>query len=337
MHALVLEEINKPLSLIERPDAVLEAGQMRVAVQAAALNRRDFWITQGMYPGVKMPVVLGSDGAGLVAEVGDGVDSDWLDQEVVIDPGLGWGSERAYQSSDFRILGMPDDGTFATHVVVSSAMVHRKPAHLDWYQAAALPLGGVTAYRALFTQGQLARGDRVLVTGVGGGVATLAVQMAAAAGATVYVTSSSDEKLQRAMDLGATAGFNYTRKEWPAELKAKAGAVDLVIDSAGGEGYEAIVGLAAPGGRVVSYGATTGPPKKLDLFKIFWKQLRLIGTTMGSPEDFQEMIDFVGEHQLAPTIDQVVPLSNGGAAVERMRDSPQFGKVVLDCQVDSES
>lgn len=333
MHALVLEEINKPLSFVERPDVKPGPGEVLIAVQAAALNRRDFWITQGMYPGVKMPVVLGSDGAGVVAEVGEAVEPAWLDQEVVINPGLAWGTKRAVQSSDFRILGMPDDGTFATHVVVPVDVVHRKPAHLSWEQAAALPLGGVTAFRALFTQGQLTRGDRVLVTGVGGGVATLTVQMAAAAGATVYVTSSSDEKLGRAKELGATAGFNYTNKEWPAELKAKAGAVDLVVDSAGGEGYEAIVGLAAPGGRVVSYGATTGPPKKLDLFKIFWKQLRLVGTTMGSPEDFQEMIEFVGQHQLEPTIDQTVPLADGGAAVERMRESPQFGKIVLDCQV----
>lgn len=332
MHALVLEEVNKPLGYIERPDAVPGPGEVLVAVQAAALNRRDFWITQGMYPGVKMPVVLGSDGAGVVTQVGEGVAPQWLDQPVVINPGLAWGANRAVQSSDFRILGMPDDGTFATQVVVPADIVHQKPEHLSWQQAAALPLGGVTAYRALFTQGQLKRGDRVLVTGVGGGVATLTVQMAAAAGATVYVTSSSDQKLQHAKDLGAAAGFNYTRKEWPAELKAKAGSIDLVVDSAGGEGYEAVVSLAAPGGRIVSYGATTGPPKKLDLFKIFWKQLRLVGTTMGSPEDFQEMIEFVGRHQIIPTIDQVVPLADGGSAVERMRESPQFGKIVLDCQ-----
>ena len=156
--------------------------------------------------------------------------------------------------------------------------------------------------------------------------------MAVAAGATVYVTSSSDEKLKRARELGAAAGFNYTRKEWSVELKAEAGGVDLIVDSAGGEGYEAVVNLSAPGGRIVSYGATTGLPKKLDLFKIFWKQIRLIGTTMGSPEDFEEMIEFVAMHKIAPTIDRVVALSDGGTAVERMRESPQFGKIVLDCQ-----
>jgi NADPH:quinone reductase-like Zn-dependent oxidoreductase len=332
MHALVLAEINKPMSFVERPDLTAGPGEVLVAVKAAALNRRDFWITQGMYPGVKMPVVLGSDGAGIVTEVGEGGEPQWRDQEVVINPGLAWGTNRSVQSSDFRILGMPDDGTFATQVVVPADIVHKKPAHLSWQQAAALPLGGVTAYRALFTQGQLNRGDRVLVTGVGGGVATITVQMAVAAGATVYVTSSSNQKLEQAQKLGAAAGFNYTRKEWSAELKAEAGAVDLVVDSAGGEGYEAVVNLTAPGGRIVSYGATTGLPKKLDLFKIFWKQLRLTGTTMGSPEDFQEMIEFVDRHKITPTIDCVVPLADGGSAVERMRESPQFGKVVLDCQ-----
>ncbi len=332
MHALVLEEVNKPLGLVERGNLEPGEGAVLVAVHAAALNRRDFWITQGMYPGVKMPVVLGSDGAGVVQAVGPGGDPSLVGQEVVINPGIAWGPNRAAQSSDFRILGMPDDGTFATHVVVPAEVVHAKPEHLNWHEAAALPLGGVTAYRALFTQGQLGRGDRVLVSGVGGGVATLAVQMAVAAGATVYVTSSSKQKLQRAKELGATAGFNYTDKDWPGQLRAKAGAVDLVIDSAGGEGYDAMVGLAAPGGRIVSYGATTGPPAKLDLFKVFWKQLRLVGTTMGSPEDFQEMLAFVGLQQIKPTIDQVVPLAEGGEAVERMRDAPQFGKVVLDCR-----
>ncbi len=332
MHALVLEEINKPLRFVQRPDVTVGPGEVSVAVKAAALNRRDFWITQGMYPGVKMPVVLGSDGAGIVTEVGEGVGAQWRDRSVVINPGLAWGANRSVQSSAFRILGMPDDGTFATQVVVPADVVHQKPEHLSWQQAAALPLGGVTAYRALLTQGQLTRGDRVLVTGVGGGVATVTVQMAVAAGAIVYVTSSSDDKLERARELGPTAGFNYPRKEWPAELKAEAGAIDLVVDSAGGEGYEATVNLAAPGGRIVSYGATAGPAKKLDLFKVFWKQLRLVGTTMGSPEDFREMIEFVGRHQIAPTIDQVVPLADGAAAVERMRESPQFGKMVLDCQ-----
>jgi NADPH:quinone reductase-like Zn-dependent oxidoreductase len=332
MHALVLAAMNEPMSYVERPDLTVGPGEVLVAIKAAALNRRDFWITQGMYPGVKMPVVLGSDGAGIVIEVGEGVESEWRGQDVVINPGLAWGENRSVQSSDFRILGMPDDGTFATQVVVPADVVHKKPEHLSWQQAAALPLGGVTAYRALFTQGQLTGGDRVLVTGVGGGVATITVQMAVAAGATVYVTSSSDEKLKRARELGAAAGFNYTRKEWSVELKAEAGGVDLIVDSAGGEGYEAVVNLSAPGGRIVSYGATTGLPKKLDLFKIFWKQIRLIGTTMGSPEDFEEMIEFVAMHKIAPTIDRVVALSDGGTAVERMRESPQFGKIVLDCQ-----
>lgn len=269
MWALTLRQIKTPLQLEERPDLKPAAGEVVVRLHAAALNRRDYWITQGMYPGIQLPVVLGSDGAGTVSACGAGVDPRWLDREVVIHPGMDWGENEAVQDPTFQILGLPRDGTLATEVVVPAAQLHAKPVHLDWHQAAALPLSGLTAYRALLVQGALQSGETVLITGVGGGVATFALQFALAVGATVWVTSSSNEKIRRAVDLGAAGGFNYTASGWSQELRRRAGATDLIIDSAGGAGYAQLVDGAAPGGRIVNYGATAGPPERLDLFKVF--------------------------------------------------------------------
>ncbi|HUG69265.1 MAG TPA: zinc-binding dehydrogenase [Pirellulaceae bacterium] len=330
MKALVLRELKCPLQLEDRDDLVPDPGEAIVALKAAALNRRDYWITQGMYPGIKLPIVLGSDGAGIVTRVGQGVSTDLLQREMVINPGWNWGDNEAFQSDEFRILGMPHDGTFASEVKVPATYLVDKPRHLSWHEAGALPLAGVTAYRAVFTQGRLQPGERVLISGAGGGVATFALQYALAAGATVFVTSSSVDKIDRAIQLGATAGFDYTADGWHKQLVSNHGSIDLVIDSAGGDGYANLVDVATPGGRIVNYGATAGPPKKLDLFKVFWKQLHLIGSTMGSPADFAKMIDFVGEHEIKPVVDKVFSLGAGNDALERMKNSQQFGKLVID-------
>jgi NADPH:quinone reductase-like Zn-dependent oxidoreductase len=332
MRALILHELKQPLREEERADLEPASNQVVVQLKAAALNRRDYWITQGMYPGIKLPVILGSDGAGVVTRLGDGVDDEWVGREVIINPGWNWGDATTAQASTFEILGMPNDGTFSTELVVPASYLHGKPTHLDWRQAAALPLGGVTAFRALFTQGRLQAGERVLISGVGGGVATFALQYAVAAGATVFVTSSSDEKIAQAIQLGATAGYHYTLDGWPKSLKAEHAAPDLIIDSAGGAGFADLIDLIAPGGRIVNYGVTAGPPQKVDLFKVFWKQLHLIGSTMGSPDDFAAMLDFVNRHQLTPAVDRVLPLGEANEALEWMKSSKQFGKLVLDCE-----
>ncbi|MGY8769648.1 MAG: zinc-binding dehydrogenase [Pirellulales bacterium] len=330
MKALVLKQVKTPLSLEDRPDLVPAANEVVVQLKAASINRRDYWITQGMYPGIELPVVLGSDGAGVVTQCGEGVDSDCLGREVVINPGMNWGDVQSFQSDDFTILGLPADGTFATEVVVPVSQLAARPDHLSWQQAAAMPLAGVTAYRALFSQGNLQAGEKVLITGIGGGVATFALQFALAAGAQVWVTSSSEEKINKAVELGAQAGFNYRDDTWPKQMKQQAGEPNLIIDSAGGAGYNSLLNLAAPGGRIVNYGATTGPPEKVDLFKLFWKQLQLLGTTMGSPSDFASMLKFVGQKKIVPVIDSVRPLAEANAALESMKSSTQFGKLVLD-------
>ena len=329
MQALTLKQIKAPLELEQRSALIPASGEVVVRLKAAALNRRDYWITQGMYPGIEPPVVLGSDGAGVVSQVGDGVDESWVGREVIINPSLDWGDVQSYQGKAFTILGLPRDGTFATEVTVPATQLHAKPAHLNWQEAAALPLAGVTAYRAVFSQGELQSDQTMLVTGIGGGVATFALQCGVAAGANVWVTSSSAEKIQRAVELGAAGGFNYREENWWKEMSKQAGAPNLIIDSAGGAGYGALLNLAAPGGRIVNYGATAGPPEKLDLFKVFWKQLSIQGSTMGSPTDFVAMLELVNKHEIRPLIDRVMSLAEGNDALNLMKSSPQFGKYVL--------
>ena len=330
MKALTLTAVKAPLELLDRPPMTPAADEVVVRLKAAALNRRDYWITKGMYPGIEPPVVLGSDGAGVVSQTGSGMGNFWDGREVIFNPGLDWGEAPRAQSAGFTIIGLPRDGTFASEVAVPASQLHAKRDHLDWHQASALPLGGVTAWRALFTQGGLKPGETVLVTGIGGGVATFALQFAVAAGADVWVTSSSPEKIARAIELGAKGGFDYRSEDWAKQLSKEA-APDLIIDSAGGAGYRSLINVAAAGGRIVNYGATAGAPE-VDLFKVFWKQLRLQGTTMGSPDDFAAMLKFVEEKKIVPIVDSVLPLEKGNKALERMASSPQFGKLVLEIE-----
>ncbi|HJN13421.1 MAG TPA: zinc-binding dehydrogenase [Pirellulaceae bacterium] len=277
--------------------------------------------------------MLGSDGAGVVSQTGSELGNFWQDREVIINPGFDWGDNPAVQGNEFTVLGLPRDGTFATEVAVPASQLHAKPAHLSWQEAAALPLAGVAAWRAVFSQGGLEANESILITGIGGGVATFALQFAVAVRADVWVTSSKPKKIERAVELGAKGGFDYTDEDWAKRLGKEAGAPNLIIDSAGGAGYRSLVNLAAPGGRIVNYGATAGPPEKLDLFKVFWKQLRLQGSTMGSPSDFAAMLKFVEEKQIVPIVDSVMPLADGDEALNRMQSSPQFGKYVLTTEI----
>jgi len=329
VNAWVMREIKEPLALESRAPLKATPGSAVIGVKAAALNRRDYWITQGLYPGIRTPVVLGSDGSGVVQDVGDASDAQWIGKEVVINPSLDWGPRMEAQSGEFHILGMPSEGVFAEEVCAPVSQLFPKPSWLSWTEAAALPLAGLTAFRALFTQGGLQSNERVLVTGIGGGVATFLLQFAVAKGAEVWVTSSSESKIDQAVGLGARGGLNYKNQGWTQELVESAGPVDLIVDGAGGAGYSDLVELAAPGGRIVSYGATAGAPKQLDLFKVFWKQLRLFGSTMGSPEDFEGMLRFLETHQLKPVIDIEYDFSRMNDALERMGGSSQFGKIAI--------
>ncbi|SHJ82213.1 D-arabinose 1-dehydrogenase, Zn-dependent alcohol dehydrogenase family [Hymenobacter daecheongensis DSM 21074] len=330
MQALQLNGINQPLVLTEVPTPAPGPGEVLVRLRAAALNHRDVWIQKGQYAGLKFPCILGSDGAGVVAALGEGVAADLLGQAVLINPGQNWGDNPHAQAKSFTILGLPHQGTFAEYVAVPAEKVHALPTHLGFEQAAALPLGGLTAYRAVFTRAGLRAGERVLITGVGGGVAILALQMAVAAGAEVWVTSGSPEKITRAVALGARGGVSYKDENWPADLVRQAGgAFDVLVDSAAGPGFGALLDAAAPGGRIMFYGGTLGAISQLPPAKIFWKQLSILGSTMGTDDDFAAMVRFVAEHKLVPMVDQVFGLAEGEQAMRRMDEGHQFGKIVL--------
>lgn len=305
------------------------AGEVVVTMKAAALNHRDVWIKQGQYAGLKYPCVPGSDGAGVVTLVGAGVEPGWAGREVIINPSFGWGENEHAQGPGFSILGLPREGTFAEKIAVPVAQLSEKPAHLSWEQAAALPLTGLTAYRAVFSRAQLKPTDRVLVTGIGGGGALAALQYAVASGAEVWVTSSSTEKMARAVALGARGGFDYTQANWSAAAAKAPGCFEVIIDSAGGDGFEALLDLAAPGGRIVFFGATRGNPPVLPMRKVFWRQISLLGTTMGSPADWRAMVEFVTLHRLAPIVSEIFPFGRAFEAFSLMERGGQFGKIVL--------
>ena len=318
MKAMVLNGIEQELQLTELPNLTAGLGQVVVNLKAAALNRRDAWIQMGQYGGLKFPIILGSDGCGRTED----------DHAVIIDPALDWGHDSRAQQKSFRILGLPDDGTLAEQVLVPAQNIHARPAHLNDVQAAALPLAGLTAYRALFSRAQLQAGERVLITGIGAGTAAFSMQFALATGAQVWVTSGHESKLHRATELGAQGGVNYKDTEWGQKL-ATSGPFDVIVDSAGGDGFAQLIELATPGGRIINFGATAGNPSKIDLRRIFWKQISILGTTMGSPQDFAAMLRFVSEKKIVPIIDQVFPLQDANAALKRMRVAGQFGKIVL--------
>jgi zinc-binding alcohol dehydrogenase/oxidoreductase len=330
MQALQLTAINQ-LSVVDVPAPEPAAGEAVVTLKAAALNHRDVWIKLGQYAGLKFPAQPGSDGAGVVTALGAGVDAAWLGREVIINPSFDWGANEAAQGSAFTILGLPRAGTLAEQITVPAVQLAAKPAHLTWVEAAALPLAGLTAYRALFGRAQLRAGEKVLVSGIGGGVALFALQYAVAQGAEVWVTSSSADKIARAVALGAKGGFDYTRDGWTGGVAAQVpgGLFDVIVDSAGGVGFEHLIDLAAPGARIVFFGATRGNPALLPMRKVFWRNISLLGTTMGSPADWRAMTDFVALHKIVPVVSDVFPLAHAGEAFELMERGGQFGKIVV--------
>jgi zinc-binding alcohol dehydrogenase/oxidoreductase len=309
------------------------AGEVLIKLHAAALNHRDVWIQKGQYAGIKLPCTLGADGAGEIAALGPGVTGWAMGAPVILYPGVEWGDKEHTQSRNFRVLGMPDPGTFAEYTTAAARYVRPRPAHLSWEQAAALPLAGLTAYRAAFERARVQPGERVLVTGVGGGVAQVAAQFCAAAGAEVWVTSGEENKVDRALALllGLRGGISYKQENWGRTLLQNTGGFDVIIDSAAGAAFGTLVDVAAPGGRIVFYGATLGNIPQLPAAKVFWKQLSILGSSMGSEQDFDNMLAFVNEHQLVPVVDKIFPLAEGEAALRYLEAGQQLGKVVLSC------
>ncbi len=328
MLAITITDQSEPIQLAEKPIPTPNKDQALIKLKASALNRRDQWIRQGMYPGIQFGTTLGSDGAGIVEAVGDDANKGLIGKEVMINPNMNWGEDPAVQSSDYHIAGMPTDGTLAEYIVVDVNQLVAKPSYLSWEEAAALPLGGLTAYRACFHHGQIKFGKNVLISGVGGGVAQFAFQFALAVGANVYVTSGSEDKREKCLQMGAKGAFDYKSETWFKEALKETGGFDTVIDSAGGDQVNTFIKIMKPAGTIVFYGATNGTPKNLDMFRMFWNQITLQGSTMGNDIEFCEMVSFVDQHQIKPIVDSLFDLKDAHEAFDKIKNGV-FGKVVM--------
>jgi NADPH:quinone reductase-like Zn-dependent oxidoreductase len=295
----------------EAPDPSPADGEVLVRLHAAALNHIDLWIRSGQ-PSVPKPRILGSDGAGELVETGE---------RVVINPGLDDGR---------HIVGEHTDGTDAELIAVPAEYVHPIPDGMSFEEAAAFPMTFLTAYRMLVTKAALREDEWVLVWGIGGGVALAALTIAKALGARVVATSSSDAKLERARGLGADAIVNHTGDDVASAVKeATGGGVDVVVEHVGEATWRTSLAVARPSGRVVVCGATTGANPPAQLHRIWWKQLTIYGSTMGTREDFAAAFELVKSGRARPVIDEVFPLAEAHEAHERMERAEQFGKIVL--------
>ncbi|MGH2695089.1 MAG: zinc-binding dehydrogenase [Actinomycetota bacterium] len=317
-------------------------GEVVVRLGAGALNHLDLWTLEGAVKAEHhFPHTLGADGAGVVESVGEAVRGVRPDTHVVIDPAMSCGACEFCRAGEqslcttFAMLGEHLPGTLAEKVVVPVENVYPIPGHLSMQEAAALGTTFITAYRMLFTRGRLAPGEWVLITGIGGGLALSALQLARPVAGRIYVTSSSDAKIKKAIDLGADAGIDYSDEDVGKAVRAltsKRG-VDLVIDSAGGATLDASMRALRKGGRLVSAGATAGAKAEIDVRRLFWNQLELIGSTMGSVHDTSDMLRMVAGTGLRPIIDRTFPLHDARAALDYLASGEHFGKIVVEISV----
>ena len=318
------------LTLSDVDDPFPTSNEVIIGLKTAALNHRDLNFFNRP---VEAPVILGSDGSGVIEEVGEAIEGWSRGDEVIIYPSLDWGNRQDAFSEKFTILGGPRDGTFAEKIVVPAANAYKKPAHLSFEEAAALPLAGLTAYRALFFRARVEVGERVLIHGIGGGVALFALQFAKARGAIVMVTSQHDDKLEQAQTLGADYGVNSSHVDWVKAAREWSGGdgVEVVIESIGGEYLSKSLETLRLGGRLVTFGRSLSTNATIDIGVTFWNHLSILGSTMGSPADFTGMLELVNANSIVPVVDSVRPLAEGRDAFQRMADSQQFGKLVLTC------
>lgn len=323
MKAFVIESGKLAIKEMEEPKA--GAGEVVVALRTAGLNRRDLGLVKRH--GVKPePLIIGSDGAGIVEAIGDGVTTIAVGDEVIINPALRWYENSAAPPAEFDVLGMPDNGTFAEKIVLSAEQVEKKPGYLSWAEAGSLALAALTGYRALFTKGEVKKGDTVFIPGAGSGVATFLIQFAKNVGAKVIVTSRSAEKREWAKQLGADIAID-TASDWQQELAEET--IDLVIDSVGRATFNRSLEVLKKGGRIVIFGATTEDNVDFNLRQFFYGQYQLFGSTMGSRDELRDMLAHIEEHDMHPLVDKVFSLENAQEAFDYLSEGHQFGKVVL--------
>ncbi|HEU4454992.1 MAG TPA: zinc-binding dehydrogenase [Longimicrobium sp.] len=339
MRAAIFHETGGPevvrIEDVPRPDA--GPGEVLVRVKASALNHLDLWVRRGMPIETTMPHIGGSDVSGVIAEVGEGVDPARIGERVVVNPSLFDGTCewcRAGEESmcvDFRILGEHTNGGFAEYVAAAADRVHRIPDHLSFEDAAALPIAYMTAWRALTSRARLKAGESVLVIGASGGTALAAVQIAVMMGARVFAVTKGADKVERLRALGAGHVYDRAEEDWSKAVFRDTGkrGVDVVVENVGAATWAGSVRALAKGGRLVTYGGTTGPKVEIDLRLLFWKHLEFIGTTMASRTEFAAMLEAVFSGRLRPVVDSVMPLDRAREAHERLEAGGQFGKIVL--------
>ncbi len=328
MKALVLES-NHILNLKEVDRPVPLNGQVLIKVNASALNHRELWIQKGLYPGMQLPCILGADGAGEVVEVGDDVDKRWIGKSVIIYPANEWGDNLKAPNRSYKVLGMPVDGTIAEFICVASHLIVEKPTYLSDIEAAALPIATLTSWRALVTHGGISKDYNVLITGIGGGVAQAGLSLALAHGAEVYVTSSSQAKIEDAIAKGAKGGVNYQDADWHQQLNTLSGGIDIVLDSSPSPILDNYFYFMKYGGRIVTYGSTGSPKTSISISKFFLKQIQFIGTTMGSLAEFKAAIAFMAKHKIVPEVSEVFDIDKSLDAIEALRSGSQVGKIVI--------
>jgi len=323
MKAVRIHEDGGPevLRYEDAPDPEAGPGEVLVRLAAASLNHLDVWMRKGL-PSVPKPRILGADGAGTVEAVGEGVAGVAPGQEVVLNPGLEDGA---------HIIGEHCDGTHAELIAVPAEYVHPKPAHLDLVEAAAFPLVYETAYRMLVTRARLQEGEWVLCWGVGSGVGSAAFVLAKALGARVVVTSGADEKLERALALGADAAVNHSTADVAKEVKAatKGHGIDVVVEHVGEATWRTSLSVAAHAGRIAVCGATSGPNPPAGLNRIWWKHLSILGSTMATRADFAGLLELMERTRIRPIVDRVFPLAEAADAHRYLEEQRQFGKVML--------
>jgi NADPH:quinone reductase-like Zn-dependent oxidoreductase len=322
---------------VEEP--VAQSGEVIVQVRSVALNHLDIWVRKGRgSQDLTKPHILGSDASGVIIEKGKAAYGVEIGDEVVINPGLSCGKcefcLKGQQSEcvSFGIVGMIRPGTFAEKVAVPVENVRPKPDHLGFEDAAALPLSYQTAWRMLMSRGELKPSDTILIHGIGGGVALACLQFAKLMGAAVIATSSSDEKLKKATKLGADYTINYKKiPDVSVEvLKLTSGrGVDLIVNTVGAATIDTDLSAVRRGGKIVICGITTGAMAQTNLQKIYWNQITISGSTMGSSEDFRQMLKAVTNTKLKPVIDSVYPFEEAKQAMTKMERAEQFGKIVL--------
>ena len=323
MKAVRIHEDGGPevLRYEDAEDPIPGSGEVLVRLKAASLNHLDLWVRRGL-PSVPKPRILGADGAGVVAALGEGVTGFSESDRVVLNPGLDDGA---------HIIGEHTNGTHAELIAVPAGYVYHLPDSLSFVEAAAFPLVFETAYRMLVTRANLQEGEWVLIWGIGGGVATASFQIAKALGARTIVTSSSDEKLRRAREFGADAAVNHAHDDVAAAVKEATGGhgADVVVEHVGDATWKTSLAVAAKDGRVTVCGATSGPNPPAQLHRIWWKQLTILGSTMGTRADFEGVFELVKSGRAKPIVDKVFPLADVRAAHEHLEAGRQLGKVVF--------